>query len=56
MRWTFLGIEFHRRYREGRTYLDLSHCHMLDHWGWFSLEWARGPHVDYYRAVRAAHR
>lgn len=56
MKWKLLGIDFHWRWREGRTILDLCHNSMLVHHGFYSLEWARGEHVDYYRRVRAAWR
>lgn len=56
MRWKLLGIDFHWRWREGRTILDLHYDSMLVHHGFYSLEWARGPHIDYYRRVRAATR
>lgn len=39
--WRLIGIEFHRKYREGSTRLDLRNGHRLEHWGWFTLEWQR---------------
>jgi hypothetical protein len=54
-RWHFLGIEWHRRWREGKTWLDnAGGDHLLVHHGFYSLEWARGPDVDFYRARKAA--
>lgn len=52
MRWRLLGINFHWRWRRGRTILDLSYNSVLAHHGLYSLEWARGPHVDHYRRIR----
>jgi len=52
--WKCIGIDFHGRWREGTTRLDLSGNSLLSHWGWFTLEWAREPYVDYFREVRRA--
>jgi hypothetical protein len=56
LRWKFIGIDFHRRWRSGKTILDLSYNCLLSHHGFYSLEWARGPHIDHYRSVRAERR
>jgi hypothetical protein len=55
MGWKLLGVDFHR-WRSGRTILDLSHNSMLVHHGFYSLEWARQPHVEFYRTVREKYR
>lgn len=55
-RWRLIGIDFHRRWRGGNTRLDMSGYSMLSHHGFFTLEWAREPHVEYYRRVRAEYR
>jgi hypothetical protein len=52
MRWKLIGIEFHKRRREGYTRLDGTGNSLLSHHGWWTLEWARGEFVDYYRALR----
>lgn len=56
MKWKLIGIDFHRRWRSGRTIIDLSYNNVLVHHGFYSLEWARGPHIDWYRADRASRR
>lgn len=56
MRWKLIGIDFHRRWRSGRTILDLAYNSLLTHHGFYSLEWARGPHIEYYRGVRRSWR
>jgi len=52
MRWHLIGIDFHRRWRSGRTRLDLHGNSVLVHHGWYSLEWARGPYVNWFRSER----
>lgn len=39
--WRMIGIEFHWRYREGGTWLDLRRNHYLSHWGFYSIEYER---------------
>lgn len=39
--WRIVGIEFHWRYREGGTWLDLRHNSYLSHWGFYSIEYER---------------
>lgn len=51
-RWNLIKIDFHRRWRGGITCLDLKGDNILSHHGWYSLQWARGPHIEYYRAAR----
>lgn len=41
-RWTVVGFEFHRRYREGWTWLDnAGGNHILSHWGFWTIEYRR---------------
>jgi hypothetical protein len=54
--WKLLGIDFHWRWREGKTILDLRNESVLVHHGFYSLEWARGPHLNYFRAERRVRR
>lgn len=52
-RWKLLGIDFHKRWRSGMTWLDnAGGDHLLSHHGFYSLEWARGQHLEYFRASR----
>lgn len=54
MRWHLIGIDFHRRWRSGETHCDcMNGDNRIVHHGWYSLEWARGPHLEWFRAVRA---
>lgn len=54
-RWKLLGIDFHKRWRAGRTWLDYAGGdHLWSHHGFYSLEWAKGPHLEYYRSDRRA--
>lgn len=40
--WKLVGIEFHRRYREGGTWLDhAGGNHYLSHYMWVTLEFRR---------------
>jgi hypothetical protein len=41
MKWRIIGIEFHRRWREGGTWLDLGRRHYLSHCGFWTLEYKR---------------
>lgn len=51
--WRYLGIEFHWRWRDGKTWLDnAGGDHLLVHHGLYSLEWARGEHIGYFRMDR----
>lgn len=53
MEWALLGFEINRRWHKGKTWLDTAGGdHLLVHHGWFSLEWARGPHVAHFKAIR----
>lgn len=55
MRWKLLGIDFHWRWRSGMTWLDnAGGDHLWSHYGFYSLEWARGDNINYFRADRAA--
>lgn len=55
IKWKLLGIDFHARWREGKTWLDYAGGdHLWMHHGFWSLEWARGPHLEHYRADRLA--
>lgn len=50
--WTFLRWHWHRKWREGKTWLDTAGGdHLLMHHGFYSIEWARGKHVEYFRAL-----
>ncbi|MDB5606691.1 MAG: hypothetical protein JWP25_3591 [Bradyrhizobium sp.] len=54
-KWRLLGIDFHGRWRAGRTWLDSAGGdHLWSHHGFYSIEWARGPHLEYYRGQRRA--
>jgi hypothetical protein len=39
MRWRIIGIEFHRRWREGGTWLDMDRRHYLSHCGFWTIEY-----------------
>jgi len=54
-RWRLIGIDFHRRWRTGYTRLDMTGDSLLSHHGFYSLEWARGVFLSYYRDARRAH-
>lgn len=54
VRWKLIGIDFHDRWRGGQTRLDLNGDSLLVHHGFYSLEWARGPHVGYFKMQRRA--
>lgn len=49
--WKLIGIDFHRRWREGKTRCDLRGDNIIAHHGFFSLEWERLRYV--YRPMRA---
>ena len=52
MRWKLIGIEFHR-WRTGTTWLDRFRGNsVVEHHGFYSLEWARGENVEFCRALR----
>ncbi len=52
MRWHLIGIDFHGRWRSGWTRLDLRGNSVLSHHGWYSLEWARGPDIEWFKNIR----
>lgn len=54
-KWKLIGIDFHRRWRSGYTRLDLNGDSLLSHHGWYSLEWARGEHIEAFKAFRRMH-
>lgn len=51
MRWKLIGIDLHR-WRSGRTQCDLRGHNLIVHHGWYSFEWARGPHIEWFRSFR----
>jgi hypothetical protein len=52
MRWQLIGIDFHSRWRSGSTQLDLRGNSFFYHHGWYSLEWARGSDIEWFKSIR----
>lgn len=49
--WMLIGFLFHK-WRTGKTWNDTAGGdHLTVHHGWYSLEWARGKNIDFYRSL-----
>jgi len=54
-RYTLTGIEFHRRWREGKTICDSAEAqeHVITHHGFFSLDWKTFKFISEWNKARS---